>query len=93
MARVLTDINVVRDPPFPFKKPEELRYCANGCGPIIPDKECYWESLVTGEWYCDKVCMVKAEGARWEGNLIRDDWNKLYTVEQWKVDREVIEHG
>lgn len=92
MAKQLEEI--IKSPiefPFIYSNPD-IQYCPCGCGPLIRHRHRYMESKVTGEWYCDIVCAVSAEKAKWVGDKILDD-GVLYTKDQWMQDREITDHG
>lgn len=92
MAKPIERIQTPIELPFYYQN-QDIQICPSCNITIDRNKHVYLESKVTGKWYCDIVCMVIAEGARWEGDYIRDDFGNLFTIAQWKRDREVIEHG
>lgn len=74
--------------PFSFKNPD-IQQCSCGQYLIKGEHECM-ESAVTGNRYCDIVCMVRGTGAKWIGCTIVDEFGDYYTEQNYLKVMEAI---
>lgn len=73
--------------PFTYTNPD-IKQCSCGQYLIKGEHECI-ESAVTGDRYCDIVCMVRGTGARWVGYTIIDEFGEAYSEQNYKQVMEV----
>lgn len=93
MAKTLTSLLTEKlTLPFNYRNPD-IKKCPCCNGVIDRSQHAYHESRVTGEWYCDMVCLVAADEAEWVGERIKDSFGDLYTLAQYKAAMEVVSHG
>lgn len=89
MAKKLAEL---LSPSFGFISPN-IKQCPCGCGVIDRRNHAYIESKVTGHWYADMGCLVEADGARWVGDRVQDEWGNNYSLNDYKKVMEVVSHG
>lgn len=82
MVKTLSDL--LKKPiqlPFNFKNPD-IQQCPCGQYLIKGEHECK-DSKVTGNRYCDIVCLVSWTGAKWIGCTIVDEFGDYYTEKKY----------
>jgi hypothetical protein len=89
VAKSLKDIlKKPLDFPFAYINPD-IQQCPCGQYLIKGEHECI-ESAVTGQRYCDIVCMVRGTGAKWIGCTVVDEYGDYYTEKKYLEVMEVI---
>jgi hypothetical protein len=89
VAKSLKDIlKKPLDFPFVYINPD-IQQCHCGQYLIKGEHECMESGVIEGR-FCDIVCLVRADGAKWIGCTIVDEFGNTYSEKKYLEVMEVI---